>query len=79
MLVVVLAILATIFATDNMHRVQIGFVVGPPLHMRLFFVIMTAFMTGFFIAVILNMYWRVIARKTREKKTGGNPEEDQFF
>ena len=71
LLAIVAAILAGLFAADNMHRVQIGFVVGPKIHVRLFFVIMTAFLGGCVVAMIVQLYFRVlIAKRDAEKGPG---------
>ena len=42
LLTVIAAALVTVFAVDNMHRVEVGLVVGRPAHVRLFFLLLTA-------------------------------------
>lgn len=76
LLIIIAVVLAVIFAIDNMHRVTIGFIAGPPIEIRMFFVIMTAFLGGILTTLLLSMYWRALSSKRKEEKP---KEEDAHF
>ena len=40
LLAILLAVTATTFAMDNMHHVGLGLIVGGPVHVRLFFLLL---------------------------------------
>lgn len=46
------AMLVLIFASQNMHSVEIRLIVGPPVMMPLIVIIMGAFVVGFVIATL---------------------------
>ena len=76
LLIIIAVVLAVVFAIDNMHRVTIGFIAGPPVEMRMFFVIMTAFLGGILSTLLLGMYWRTLSSKRKEEKL---KDEDAHF
>ena len=77
LLVILVAAVAATFAMDNMHRVQLGLIVGRPVHVRLFFLLLTSFLVGCFTTVLLSLYLRTQFKKKKEtaRKTG----DDEFF
>ena len=62
---------------DNLHRVELGLIVGRPVHVRLFFLLLTSFLVGCFMVMLLNLY-RGTTRKSKPVQTQ-NVEEDDFF
>lgn len=75
--VILAAALATMFAMDNMNRVELGLVVGRPVHVRLFFLLLISFLIGCFMVLLLNLY-----RNTTRKNHGAKApsvEDDDFF
>ena len=75
--VILMAVAATTFATDNMHHVDLGLVVGSPVNVRLFFLLLTSFLVGCFSAMLVNLYLNARSRKQRE--TPQDTEDDGFF
>jgi uncharacterized integral membrane protein len=76
LLVILLAVAATMFATDNMQHVELSLVVGRPVHVRLFFLLLISFMLGCFSAMLINLYRRAKPVKRRER---AQDEDDDFF
>jgi len=76
LVVIVLAVVATIFATDNMQRVELSLVLGRPVHVRLFFLLLTSFLLGCFAVMLMNLYRRTKPAKRKEKV---RDEDDDFF
>lgn len=76
LVVIILAVVATIFATDNMQRVELSLVLGRPVHVRLFFLLLTSFLFGCFSAVLVNLYRRT---KPAKRKENVRDEDDDFF
>jgi uncharacterized integral membrane protein len=75
--VIIIAAMVATFAMDNMHRVELGLIVGRPYHVRLFFLLMTSFLLGCFSTMLINMYART---KSREKgQAAQDAEDDEFF
>ena len=77
LLVVIAAVLVVVFAMDNMHRVEMGLVVGRPVHVRLFFLLLTSFIIGCFATMFLNLYLRTQSNKKRDAAT--DTDGDEFF
>lgn len=75
--VILAAAMATMFAMDNMQRVELGLIVGRPVHVRLFFLLLTSFLIGCFSAILLNLYLR--ANSKQERKGAADAEDDEFF
>ena len=75
--VILLAATAATFATDNMHHVDLGLVVGSPVHVRLFFLLLTSFLVGCFSAMLMNLYLN--ARSGKQRETPQDTEDDGFF
>ena len=69
----------TVFAMNNMHRVEMGLIVGRGVHVRLFFLLLTAFLVGCFTAMLANLY--ISTKSGRRKKTTEDTEResDDFF
>ncbi len=76
-IVILAAVIATIFAIDNMDHVEFSLGVGKPVHVRLFFLLMTAFLLGCFSAVFMSLYLR--ARGSKKHKAADKDNEDAFF
>jgi uncharacterized integral membrane protein len=74
---VVIAVIATIFAMDNMHHIELGLFVGQPVHVRLFFLLLISFLAGCFAPILINLYMRAIFKKKTEITQ--DTEEDDFF
>jgi len=70
-------VLAAIFAMDNMHRVELGLIVGRAVHVRLFFLLLSSFLFGCISAVLVGLYRRARSKKRRE--TAQDAESDDFF
>ena len=75
--IILAAATGTIFAMDNMQRVELGLIVGRPVHVRLFFLLLTSFLIGCFSAILLNLYLRTNLKK--ERKGAADTEDDKFF
>ncbi len=76
LLVILVAAIATMFAMDNMHRVELGLVVGRPVHVRLFFLLLTSFLVGCFLVMLMNLYR---GSKPKRKRETVRDEGDDFF
>ena len=74
---ILLAVAATTFAMDNMHRVELGLVVGKPVHVRLFFLLLTSFLVGCFSAMLIGFCLSTKSGKQGETKQG--TEDEAFF
>lgn len=74
---ILVAVTATTFAMDNMHRVELGLIMGRPVNVRLFFLLLTSFLVGCFSAVLVNLYVGAKSRKQRETKQ--DTEDEAFF
>lgn len=67
-------------ALDNMHRVPLGLVAGEPVHVRLFFLVLTSFLGGFFARMFLDVYQNATAERRDDWRLGSPPvEDDEFF
>ncbi len=75
--VVLAAVMATMFAMDNMQRVELGLIVGRPVHVRLFFLLLASFLVGSFAAMVMNLYLNTRFKKGRQ--TTPATEDDEFF
>lgn len=61
-LAVVLTISVVSFVMVNTHHVNLSFVVGPPVKIRLIFLLMSAFFVGTICTSFLMMVWRLRGR-----------------
>ena len=77
LLVILVAVMGTMFAMDNLHRVELGLIVGRPVHVRLFFLLLTSFLVGCFMVMLMNLY-RSTTRKSKPGQTQ-SVEDDDFF
>ena len=77
LLTVIAAALVTVFAVDNMHRVEVGLVVGRPAHVRLFFLLLTSFLIGSFVAMFIGLYLRTATG--RKKNAAQDTDDEEFF
>ena len=57
--------------------VELGLIVGRPVHVRLFFLLLTTFLAGCFLAVLMSLYRSTDVKRKREPAT--NTESDDFF
>jgi len=78
-LIILMAGLAVVmFAWSNTHHVEVGFVLGRPVAVRLIFLLLTTFLLGHFTAVLLNVYVRSrIKSKARREKMAEDAHEDE--
>lgn len=77
LLFILLAVVATMFAMDNMQRVELSLVLGRPVHVRLFFLLLTSFLFGCFSAMLVNLYRRT--KPVKRKERAQDTEDDDFF
>lgn len=77
LIVILAAVLASIFAMNNMQRVEVSLIVGKPVHVRLFFLLMTSFLVGSLSAVLANLYVRT--KSAKRKTAAGKAKDDDFF
>lgn len=75
--VILLAVIATTFAMDNMHHVDLGLVLGRPASVRLFFLLLTSFLVGCLLATLINLY--VGAKSEKQGEVKQKTEEEDFF
>lgn len=72
-----------LFAWDNTHHVEVGMVLGRPVHVRLIFLLLTTFLIGHFTAVLLNVFLsqRIKAKggQGRERRAEYGDEDDDLF
>ncbi|MBF0164557.1 MAG: LapA family protein [Magnetococcales bacterium] len=62
-----LAVLLLIFASQNMHAVQVRLVVGPPLELPLILIISGAFIAGFLLATVNHLARKVMRIRRRNE------------
>ncbi|TET34455.1 MAG: hypothetical protein E3J72_14135 [Planctomycetota bacterium] len=72
LLAVILVAVMTVFAMNNMHRVELGLIIGRPVHVRLFFLLMTSYLLGCFSAILVRLFLN-----TRTKKKGKAVQETE--
>ncbi len=77
LLATIAAVIATMFAMDNMQRVELGLIVGRPVHVRLFFLLLASFLVGSFSAMVAYLY--LGTRRTKEPEAEQKSEDDDFF
>ncbi len=78
LLVILLAVIATSFAMDNMHHVELGLIVGRPVRVRVFFLLLTSFLIGCVSGILMDLY--LGAKSKRQRGAARNTEvEDDFF
>ena len=75
--VILAAAMMATFAMDNMQRVELGLVVGKPVHVRLFFLLLASFLIGCFSTVFTNLY--LGTRYKKGKATSRDSNSDEFF
>ncbi|MHC4199121.1 MAG: hypothetical protein ACYSU0_03955 [Planctomycetota bacterium] len=76
-LVILLTVMASTFAMDNMHHVDLGLVVGSPVSVRLFFLLLTSFLVGCLLATLMNFY--IGAKSEKPAEVEQKTEEEDFF
>ncbi|MBF0212566.1 MAG: LapA family protein [Magnetococcales bacterium] len=64
-----LAILLLIFASQNMHAVQIRLIVGPPLDLPLILIISGAFIAGFLLSTINHLARKVMRIRRKDEES----------
>ena len=74
LLVILIVVIATIFAIDNLHHVQVGLVVGRAVQVRLVFLLLTCFLIGCLSAIVTNLYLRILSNSKAKatQKTDGD-------
>jgi uncharacterized integral membrane protein len=75
--IMLLAATAATFAMDNMHHVGIGLIVGGPVYVRLFFLLLTSFLSGCFITMLMHLF--LSARARRHNQPVQDVVEDEPF
>lgn len=75
--VILLTVMASTFAMDNMHHVDLGLVVGSPVSVRLFFLLLTSFLVGCLLATLMNLY--IGAKSEKQAEVEQKTEEEDFF
>lgn len=74
---ILIAVIVTIFAMDNMHHVELGLFVGQPVHVRLFFLLLISFLVGCSATILMNLY--ISAKFKKKTEITQDTEEDDFF
>jgi uncharacterized integral membrane protein len=74
--IILVAVMATILAMNNMHHVELSLVVGRPVHVRLFFLLLTCFLIGCFSAMLMTLYHGM---KSGKKRGIAQDEGEEFF
>jgi uncharacterized integral membrane protein len=77
LVVILAAVMGTMFAMDNMHHVELGLLVGRPVQVRLFFLLLTSFLVGCFSMMLLNVYRR--SNPKTKRGTARDAKEEEFF
>lgn len=77
LLIVLLAAMAGTFAMDNMHHVGLGLIVGEPVYVRLFFLLLTSYLAGCFSAMLIQLCLNTRAR--RREQAPQDAEDEAFF
>jgi hypothetical protein len=77
LLIMLLAAAAATFAMDNMHHVGLGLIVGEPVYVRLFFLLLTSFLVGCFTTMLMHLCLN--ARARRHEQTPQDAEDEAFF
>ena len=70
------------FAVDNLHRVELGLIVGRTVHVRLFFLLLTTFLVGCLADTIFRAFLSAQQGKKRRKTVREDADkdvEDDFF
>ncbi len=75
--VVLLSGTAAVFAMDNMHHVDLGLVLGTPVSVRLFFLLLTSFLVGCLLATLMNLYLN--AKSKKQSETARATDDEDFF
>ena len=75
--IVLLAAMAATFAMDNMHHVGLGLIVGEPVYVRLFFLLLTSFLVGCFTTMLMHLC--LSARARRRDQPPQDAEDEPFF
>ncbi len=75
--VILLTVMASTFAMDNMHHVDLGLVLGSPVSVRLFFLLLTSFLVGCLLATLMNLY--LGAKSEKQGEVAQKTEEEDFF
>lgn len=63
------------FSVANTHHVELSFVFGPPVRVRMIFLLLSTFSLGYVVAMLT---WQVLAirRRRTARKTGVEPAGD---
>ncbi|MEW6201232.1 MAG: LapA family protein [bacterium] len=76
-LLLIVLLFIIIFATENLEIVKVSFLIGEPIEIPLFFVMVSSLIAGFILAIFANMYLHI--RRYREKTSRKNSENEIHF
>jgi uncharacterized integral membrane protein len=65
LLAVVVTVAVVVFVMMNMHHVTLSFVVGPPVKIRLIFLLLSTYVVGIVTAAFVTMIWKLRMDKRR--------------
>ena len=74
LLAVAVTVAVVIFVMMNMHHVTLSFIVGPPVKIRLIFLLLSTYVVGILTAAFATMIWRV--RLDRRRRAAGAPQPE---
>jgi uncharacterized integral membrane protein len=67
----------TVFAMNNMHRVELGLILGRPVHVRLFFLLLTSYLLGSLSVILVRLFLNTKSKKKGE--TAPETNNEGFF
>ncbi len=72
-LAILVIVVIVVFSIANSHHVQLSFVIGAPIEVRLVFLLMCAFFMG----MVIPIFYRLIQRLNSDRKTEQEKELQQ--
>ena len=76
LLAVAVTVAVVIFVMMNMHHVTLSFIVGPPVKIRLIFLLLSTYVVGILTAAFVTMIWKVrLDRRRRSAPQVETPAE----
>lgn len=75
-LAVVTTVIVVTFAMMNTHPVTLSFIFGPPVKVRLIFLMMSSFLVGMLFVGFFTMVWRLRLRSTSRVRVEGGKGGD---
>ena len=73
-LLLLILLFIIIFATENLEIVKVSFLIGEPIEIPLFFVMVSSLIAGFILSIFTSMYLHI--RRHREKMLRKNSENE---